>query len=60
MILKKRPDLEPVDVTKGNQKRNPHREFPVESEQKKKNHMGKDGNDSDEDSGIKQKVEPLI
>ena len=27
VILRKRPDIVPIDVTKGNVKRNPHREF---------------------------------
>ena len=35
VILERVPELEPIDITKNNAKRNPHREFPIEREERK-------------------------
>lgn len=49
VILTKIPNLHPIDVTKNNAKRNPHREFAIEVEEKRKPGEKKDeGNDSDD------------
>jgi len=48
VILTRVPDLFPVDITVNNTKRNPHREFPIEREERKKKSKTT-GNDSDSD-----------
>jgi len=40
VIIGKVPDLDEVDITKNNSKRNPHREFPIEREVRKKKNKG--------------------
>ena len=59
VILKKRTDLVPIDITKGNQKRNPHREFKFRTD-KKGDPTKKDGNDSDDNYEEKKTVESLV
>ena len=51
VIIDKVPELEPFDITKNNSKRNPHREFPIEEERKKrpKKASAQDYSDSDND-----------
>ena len=44
------PDMNPLDITINNTKRNPHREFQMEREERKKGKRG-GGNDSDSDRG---------
>jgi WD40 repeat protein len=58
VILRKRSDLKPVDITKGNQKRNPHREFKFRGLEEK--HAKKGGNDSEEDEEGKNTIVPLV
>jgi len=41
------PELAPFDITKNNAKRNPHREFPIEREERKKTMRSAAANDSD-------------
>ena len=63
VILRKRPDLVPIDVTKGNVKRNPHREFKNFKEDAEEQKAGgaMDNNDSgDETPDNLKKVTPVV
>lgn len=48
VILTQVPELTPIDITVNNSKRNPHREFPIEREERKKK-TKTTGNDSDDE-----------
>ena len=47
--------MNPLDITINNTKRNPHREFQMEREERKKGKRG-GGNDSDSDRGDEQSL----
>lgn len=55
------PEMNPVDVVTGNLKRNPHREFVIEKEERKKKSKG-GANDSDSDMDESQipKDNPIL
>lgn len=48
VILSQVPELIPIDITVNNMKRNPHREFAIEREERKKKSKTA-GNDSDDE-----------
>ena len=49
VILERVAELEPIDITKNNAKRNPHREFPIEREERKQKKRAAAAMDSDSD-----------
>ena len=59
VILERCPDMKPIDVTKSNHKRNPHREFTIEKEDSFKRKTS-DGNQDSDDEESRQTIEPLI
>ena len=52
------PDMIPTDITKNNSKRNPHREFPIEREERKKKNKGAAKASMDSDSEIEESKLP--
>lgn len=53
--------MTPIDITLNNSKRNPHREFPIEREERKKKSKNPAAeSESDVDEGMDVKLEPLV
>lgn len=60
VILTRVADLTPIDITVNNTKRNPHREFPIEREERKKKANTNDDYDSDVDERAIPPPVPLV
>ena len=60
VILTRVPDLVPIDITVNNTKRNPHREFPIEREERKKKAKANEVDDSDVDERAIPPPVPLV